>query len=98
MHRYPNGIYYCPNHNTRIVESGKARFIENGERMCDIYIQEVRMEVPIPKTSKVVVTDIIIKITHQYIVVRFYIKAYVHSLTKILNSYFLLVTSTESYN
>ena len=23
-------MFYCPNHSTRIVESGNARFIENG--------------------------------------------------------------------
>ena len=23
--------FYCPNHSTRIVESGNARFIENGQ-------------------------------------------------------------------
>ena len=28
----PKGyMFYCPTHNTRIVESGNARFIENGE-------------------------------------------------------------------
>ena len=24
-------MFYCPTHSTRIVESGNARFIENGE-------------------------------------------------------------------
>lgn len=30
--------YYCPNHSTRIVESGSARFQENGRTISREYI------------------------------------------------------------
>ena len=58
--------FYCPNHNTRIIESGNARFIENvdisgSKRIRDVCIQEVRVEIPLPKTSNVVVHDIIVQ-------------------------------------
>ena len=45
--------FYCLNHYTRIVETGNAKFIENGEtsgskEQCDVFIKEVRVEVPLP--------------------------------------------------
>ena len=47
--------FYYLNHNTRIVEIGNARFIENGEVSrneipCNVIIQEVRVQVPLPIT------------------------------------------------
>ena len=57
--------FYCPNHNTRIVETENARFIENGEvsgseTPRNVVIQEVRVQVPLPITSfKVVVLPIV---------------------------------------
>jgi hypothetical protein len=40
--------FYCPNHSMRIVETGNARFIENGEingsdNLRNVDIQEVRV-------------------------------------------------------
>ena len=53
--------FYCLSHSTRIVESINAKFIENCdinecERMHDVSIQEVRVEVPMPKTNTVIVS------------------------------------------
>ena len=43
--------FYCPNHNVRIVETGNARFLENGEisgsnepRKVDV--EEIRVDIP----------------------------------------------------
>ena len=45
--------FYCPNHSVRIVETGNARFLENGEiggsnepRKVDI--EEIRVDIPPP--------------------------------------------------
>jgi hypothetical protein len=48
--------FYCPNHSTRIVETGNARFIENGENSGSIdpqnvEIKEVRVQVPLTRAS-----------------------------------------------
>ncbi|RVW32004.1 Retrovirus-related Pol polyprotein from transposon TNT 1-94 [Vitis vinifera] len=54
---YPNKSkgyrFYCPNHSVRIVETGNARFLENGEisgsnepRKVDI--EEIRVDIPPP--------------------------------------------------
>uniref|UniRef100_A0A6N2M0Z2 Integrase catalytic domain-containing protein n=1 Tax=Salix viminalis TaxID=40686 RepID=A0A6N2M0Z2_SALVM len=48
---------YCPNHSTRIVETGNAKFYENGEisgsnKVQDVIIQEIRVHVPLPSISK----------------------------------------------
>jgi hypothetical protein len=56
--------FYCPNHSTRIVETGHARFIENGEvsgsdKLQNVVIQEVRVQVPVPMASKEIVVPII---------------------------------------
>ena len=56
--------FYCPNHSTRVVEAGNARFIENGEtsgseELRNVSIQEARAEIPLPMTSKVVVPAVI---------------------------------------
>lgn len=45
--------FYCPNHSTKIVETGNARFIESGEvsgsgKTKEVVIQEVRVHVPSP--------------------------------------------------
>ena len=52
--------FYCPNHSTEIVETGNARFIENGEisgsdQLQKTNIQEVGVQVPLPITSKEIV-------------------------------------------
>jgi len=49
-------MFYCPTHNTRIVEYGNARFIENGETSGsgasrNVEIKEVRVQVPLTSTS-----------------------------------------------
>ena len=56
--------FYCPNHSTRIVESGNARFIENcdisgSDQMHNVSIQEVRMQISVPKTSTIVVPELV---------------------------------------
>ena len=43
-------MFYCPNHSMRIVETGNARFIENGEISGstvpqEVEIKEVRVQV-----------------------------------------------------
>jgi len=48
--------FYCPTHSTRIVETGNARFIENGETSGseasrNVEIKEVRIQVPLTSTS-----------------------------------------------
>nr|KYP46271.1 Retrovirus-related Pol polyprotein from transposon TNT 1-94 [Cajanus cajan] len=45
-------MFYCPNHSMRIVETGNARFIENGEASGStipqkVEVKEVRMQVPL---------------------------------------------------
>nr|KYP66638.1 Retrovirus-related Pol polyprotein from transposon TNT 1-94 [Cajanus cajan] len=57
--------FYCPNHTTRIIETGNARFIENGEVSGSetprkVEIQEMRVQVPLTCISnKVVVPQVI---------------------------------------
>ena len=58
--------FYCPNHSTKIVETGNARFIENGEihgndQLQKTNIQEVRVQVPLPITSKEIVVPTIVE-------------------------------------
>jgi len=48
--------FYCPTHSTRIVETGNARFIENGETSGseasrNVETKEVRVQVPLTSTS-----------------------------------------------
>jgi hypothetical protein len=61
--------FYCPNHSTRIVESGNAKFIENGENSrssshSSVDIQEVTRQniapiiVQVPLISKRVVPNV----------------------------------------
>ena len=66
--RYPEKSkgyrFYCPNHSTRIVESGNARFIENcdisgSDQMRNVSIQEVRVQIYVPKTSTIVVPELV---------------------------------------
>ena len=45
--------FYCPNHSSRIIETGNARFIENGEVSGStdkqiVDINEIRVNVPLP--------------------------------------------------
>jgi len=49
-------MFYFPTHSTRIVETGNAWFIENGETSGNeasqnVEIKEVRVQVPITSTS-----------------------------------------------
>uniref|UniRef100_A0A1J3K4I8 Retrovirus-related Pol polyprotein from transposon TNT 1-94 n=2 Tax=Noccaea caerulescens TaxID=107243 RepID=A0A1J3K4I8_NOCCA len=49
---------YCPNHSTRIVETGNARFYENGEisgsdKVQEVIIQEIRVNIPLPLAPEV---------------------------------------------
>ena len=49
--------FYCPNHSTRIVETGNARFFEKGEisgsnTPQDVIIQEIRVPVLLPSIPK----------------------------------------------
>ena len=58
--------FYCPNHSTRIVETGNARLFENGEisgsdNLRNVDIQEVRVQVPMPITSNKIVVPIIVE-------------------------------------
>jgi hypothetical protein len=58
--------FYCPNHSMRIVETGNARFIENGEisgsdNLRNVDIQEVRVQVPMPITSNKIVVPIVVE-------------------------------------
>jgi len=59
-------MFYCPTHSTRIVETGNARFIKNGETSGsetsrNVEIKEVRVQVPITSTylSRVVVPHVV---------------------------------------
>ena len=49
-------MFYCSTHSTRIVETGNARFIENGETSGseasqNVKINEVRVQIPLTSTS-----------------------------------------------
>jgi len=49
-------MFYCPTHSTRIIETGNAQFIENGENSGseasqNVEIKEVRIQVPLTSTS-----------------------------------------------
>ncbi|KAL2246808.1 UNVERIFIED_CONTAM: Retrovirus-related Pol polyprotein from transposon TNT 1-94 [Sesamum indicum] len=52
--------FYCPNHSTRIIETGNARFIENGqisgsEKLRKVDINEIRVEASSPIISNDVI-------------------------------------------
>ena len=58
--------FYCPTHNTRIVETGNARFIENGETSGseasqNVEIKEIRVQVPLScaSSSRLVVPHVV---------------------------------------
>ena len=56
-------VFYCPSHSTRIVETGNARFIENGETSGSsesrgMNIKEIRVE----DSSPVVPTQVVIPV------------------------------------
>ena len=56
--------FYCPNHSTIIVEFGNARFIEicdisGSDQMHNVSIQEVRVQISVPKTSTIVVPELV---------------------------------------
>lgn len=55
--------FYCPNHSTRIVETGNAKFLENGEvsgsdKVREVVIREIRAPIPIPLPR--ISTDIVL--------------------------------------
>ncbi|KAA0047436.1 Retrovirus-related Pol polyprotein from transposon TNT 1-94 [Cucumis melo var. makuwa] len=57
--------FYCPNHSTRIVETGNVRFIENdiisgSLEPRKVEIQEVRVEIPSSITSCQVVVPVVV--------------------------------------
>jgi hypothetical protein len=56
--------FYCPNYNTRIVNTKNDKFIENdevseSETPCNAKIQEVEVKIPLPSTSFKVVHQIV---------------------------------------
>ena len=60
-------VFYCPNHNMRIVETGNARFIENCEISGstvprEVEIKEVRVQIPLAcaSSSKVIAPLVIV--------------------------------------
>ena len=58
--------FYCPSHSTRIVETGNARFIENGEisgslEPRKVEIREIRVHVPLPNISSQVVVPTVVE-------------------------------------
>ena len=60
-------MFYCPNHSIRIIETGNARLIENGEISGstvsqDVEIKEVRVQVPLTcaSSSKVIVPLVVV--------------------------------------
>ena len=60
--------FYCPNHSTKFVEMGNAKLIENGEINGSDQLQkkkkknqEVRVQVPLPITSKEIVVPTIVE-------------------------------------
>jgi len=62
-------IFYSPNHSIRIVESGNARFIENGqingsEESRKVDIQEKHAEVPTSDVSSQVVVPYVVSWPH----------------------------------
>ena len=63
--------FYRFNHNTRIVETGNVKFIENGEVSGseiphNVVIQEVRVQVPLPITFSKIVVLLIVKQFNNY--------------------------------
>ena len=45
--------FYCPNHNTRILETGNAKFLKNGEisgsdESRKVNLEEIRMDIHYP--------------------------------------------------
>lgn len=57
--------FYWPNNSTRIVETGNAKFIENGEIRGSNEPQEeiiqVRIQVLLPITSKEIIVPIVVE-------------------------------------
>ncbi|CAM8940925.1 unnamed protein product [Rhodiola kirilowii] len=58
-------IFYCPNHSTRIVETGNARFIENGQisgsfEQRKVDINELQVEISSPIIPPRVVVPIVV--------------------------------------
>ena len=57
--------FYCPNHNTRIVESTNAWFIVNGQtsgsgELFMVDVQETRVETFKPSVSPLVVIPLVL--------------------------------------
>ena len=58
--------FYCLTHSTKIVETGNAKFLENGEisgsdKPQNVAIQGVRVKVLLPITSKEVVVPTVVQ-------------------------------------
>ena len=59
-------MFYCPNHSMRIIETGNARFIENGEISGstvprEVEIKEVRVKMPLAcASSSKVITPLVV--------------------------------------
>ncbi|KAI0524826.1 hypothetical protein KFK09_004214 [Dendrobium nobile] len=58
--------FYCPNHSTKIVETGNARFIENDEisgsiEPRNVEVKEVGVKIPLPITSSKVVIPTVVE-------------------------------------
>jgi len=63
------GMFYYPTHSTRIVETRKARFIENGETseseaLQNVEIKEVRVQVLVASISSLRVIVLYVVETH----------------------------------
>lgn len=62
--------FYCPNHTTKIIKTGNARFIENGEVSRSeiqrkVENQKMRVQIPLTCTSsKVVVPQVVERINN----------------------------------
>nr|WDD38954.1 receptor-like protein kinase transcript variant 2 [Fagopyrum tataricum] len=61
--------FYCPNHSAGIIETGNARFIENGQTSGSgnprkVDIQEIRFEDHSPRVSSKVVVPIVVSQLH----------------------------------
>ena len=61
-------MFYCSNHSMRIIETGNARFIENGKISGsivprDVEIKEVRVQVPLAcaSSSKVIAFLVVVQ-------------------------------------
>ena len=59
-------MFYCPNHSSRIIEMGNAKFIENGEvsgsankQIVDINKIRVNVSLPINISTSIIVPNFV---------------------------------------